>query len=564
MGMTMARLDNELDGLLKLAQTRPEEPAVLAKLGALYEQRNEFVDALGVYGRAVALNPRNLDAWCRQGFCFMRLFKLKPAIETFEFVLQMDARHLDAIYGRAICMETMGAHDEAIALMEHAIALAPDNPNIYPFRAYLRATYGGDPAKTLAAFRDWGMRFADPLTRAAPLLQIDLAPGRKLRVGYVSGDLRDHAVAYFVEPVFALHDRRQFEVSVFATGPADHVSARIKRNVDQWFDVTAMTDLHLAGLIRRRKIDILIDLSGHTMGNRLLAFARRPAPVQATWLGFMYTTGMAAMDYRITDFSVDPPGKTEAGHCETLFRMQGMACYQPPPDTPLALRAPMEEAGRPVFASLNNLKKVTDDMLRLWRRVLDRVPDSILILIGYERTQEEAIEQQRERLLAAGLPLERLCILPRLALDHFMQLGLKADIALDTFPISGGTTTMHSLWMGLPVVTIAGQQAFESATAATLRGLYLDELIATDEDAYVELAAALARDPARLAAFRSDIRVRMQRLPLMNHQFFVSDLEAAYRLMWLNHVCGEKRYLRSTYDLAAEITACEEGAAVAA
>jgi tetratricopeptide (TPR) repeat protein len=133
----MARLDDDLDRLLKLAKTRPDEPAILAKLGALHEQRNEFVDALGVYGRAVALNPRNLDAWCRQGFCFMRLFKLKPALETFDFVLQMDARHLDAIYGRAICLETMGAHDEAIALMEHAIAVAPDNPNIYPFRAYL-------------------------------------------------------------------------------------------------------------------------------------------------------------------------------------------------------------------------------------------------------------------------------------------------------------------------------------------------------------------------------------------------------------------------------------------
>ncbi len=560
----MSRLDDDLDRLLKQAKTRPDDPALLARLGATYEQRNEFIDALGCYSRLVAANPRNLDAWARQGFCFMRLFKLKPAIETFDFVLQMDARHLDAIYGKSICLETMGSHEAAIALMEQAIAIAPDNPNTYPFRAYLLGTYGGDPAKTLAAFRDWGKRFADPLTRAAPALQLDRTPGRKLRVGYVSADLRDHAVAYFVEPVFACHDRKKFDVCVFATGPADHVTARIRRNVDQWFDVTAMTDEQLAGLIRRQKIDILIDLSGHTMGNRLLAFARRPAPVQATWLGFMYTTGMAAMDYRITDASMDPPGKTEGGHCESLFRMRGMACYQPPPDTPLALRPPMEEGGRPTFASLNNLKKVTDQMLRLWRRVLDRVPDSILILIGYERTQEEAVEQQRERLLAAGLPLDRICLLPRLALDGFMQLGLKADIALDTFPISGGTTTMHSLWMGLPVVTVAGDQAFESATASTLRGLQLDELIAADEDAYVELAAALANDPRRLAAFRSDIRDRMGRLPLMNHQLFVSDLEASYRLMWLNHVCGEKRYLWSTGDVAAAIAACEETLAVPA
>jgi predicted O-linked N-acetylglucosamine transferase (SPINDLY family) len=560
----MGRLDDELKHWKREAQRRPGDAAVQEKLAAVHEARNEFVDAIGCYSQCVAANQHNMQAWARLGFCFLRLFKLKEALDTFDFVLQLAPTHLDSMYGRAVCLETMGDQVSAIAQAEAAVAVAPDNPNLYPFLAYMRATHGGDPAQTFESFRAWGRRFADPLTAAAPALDLDLSPGRKLRIGYVSADLRDHAVAYFVEPVFELHDRRKFEVCVFASGPADHVTARIKRHVDEWLDVTSMTDEHLAGLIRRRKIDILVDLSGHTMGNRLLAFARKPAPIQATWLGFMYTTGMAAMDYRITDFQVDPPGKTESGHCETLFRMQGMACYLPPPDSPLALRAPMEDTGRPVFASLNNLKKVTDDMLHLWKRVLERVPESILILIGYERTQEEAIAQQRERLEAAGLPLERLCILPRLALDGFMQLGLKADIALDTFPISGGTTTMHSLWMGLPVVTLAGDQAFESATAATLHGLYLDELITTSEDAYVELAAQLARDPERLAAFRGDIRDRMRRLPLMNYQGFVTDMEDTYRLMWLNHVWGEKRYLQTGYDIAAEIAACEEHLAVAA
>jgi predicted O-linked N-acetylglucosamine transferase (SPINDLY family) len=341
------------------------------------------------------------------------------------------------------------------------------------------------------------------------------------------------------------------------------VTARIRANVDHWHDVSTMSETNLAGLIRRCGIDILIDLSGHTMGNRLLAFARRPAPVQVTWLGFMYTTGMQAMDYRITDISVDPPGKNEAAHSETLFRMHGMACYSPPPDSPFAIRPPMETAGRPAFISLNNLKKVTDEMLRVWRRVLDGVPQAILILIGYERTQEEAIAQQRGRLVAAGLPLDRLCILPRLALDGFMQLGLQADVALDTFPISGGTTTLHSLWMGLPVVTLKGDQAFASSTAATLEAVDCHEFIASDEDAYVALAVALARDAERLAGFRGWIRDQMRASCLMNYTAFVRDLEEAYRLMWLNHVLGEKRYLHTGFDIDAAVLQCEDETAIA-
>lgn len=560
----MAKLDDELARLKRLAAMRPNDASLQAKLGAIHEQKNQFLEAIGCYSICVGANPQDLAAWARLGFCFMRLFKLKEAVETFDFVLQMDPRHLDAIYGRAVCLENLGDHVSAAEAMERAVAIAPDNPTIYPFRAYLRASHGGDPAKTLQAFRDWAIRFADPLTRAAAPLDNDLSPGRRLRVGYVSADLRDHAVAYFVEPVFAHHDRSKFEIFVFASGPADHVTARIRANVDHWHDVSTMSDVNLAGLIRRRGIDVLVDLSGHTMGNRLLAFARRPAPVQATWLGFMYTTGMEAMDYRITDVAVDPPGKNEGGHSETLFRMRGMACYYPPPDAPLALRPPMETTGRPVFASLNNLKKVTDDMLRLWRRVLDEVPESILILIGYERTQEEAIAQQQGRLAAAGLPLDRLCILPRLAIDGFMQLGLKADVALDTFPISGGTTTLHSLWMGLPVVALGGGQAFASSSAATLQAVQCSEFVAADEDAYVALAASLARNPQRLADFRAGIRGVMQSGTMMNYPAFVSDLEESYRLMWLNHVLGEKRFLETGIDVEAAVSACEEELAVAA
>ena len=553
----MARLDDEITRHLALAKKRPDDTRVAMNLGRLYQRANNCLEAMGWFSRCIAADPRNVDAWTRTGYCLMHLFKIKEALDTFTLVLQLQPAYTDALLGQAICAETLGDPAGAMAMMERAIQLAPDGDALYPFRAYLVATYGNNPAASLAAFRDWGRRFADPLTRAAREPRNDLAPGRKLRVGYVSADLRDHSVAYFVEPIFARHERRKFDVCVFASGPADHVTTRLRAGVDQWFDVSAMNDENLAGLIRRQKIDILVDLSGHTMGNRLLAFARRPAPVQATWIGFMYTTGMQAMDYRLTDFNMDPVGKNDAAHSEALFRLQRSACYLPPPDTPLATEAPMVAGGRPVFASLNNLKKVTDEALLLWRRILERVPESILILIGYERTQEEAIAQQQQRLAAAGLPLERLCILPRLSVGGFMQLGLKADVALDTFPISGGTTTLHSLWMGLPVVALAGSQAFASSTSSILRGFGLDDLVANDADAYVAKAIALARDPGRLSTFRATIRERMQKSMMMDYAAYVRDLEAAYRLMWLNHVTGCKRHLDTTVDLAAALADCE-------
>jgi predicted O-linked N-acetylglucosamine transferase (SPINDLY family) len=561
----MSRLDEERDRVRQLVERNPADLGLKARLGAIHEQRNEFMDAIGCYSAVVAVDMHNLDVWSRLGFCFMRLFKLDEALETFGFVLGMNPDHLDSLYGRAVCLENKGDHAQALEVIEHAVKVAPDNPNLYPFRAYLIATHGKDPVRTREAFCDWGRRFADPLTAKAPRLINNRNPGRKLRIGYVSADLRDHAVAYFVEPVFEHHDHKNFEIHVFATGPADRVTARIRRHVDQWADVTSMNDEQVASLIRRRGIDILIDLSGHTMGNRLLAFARRPAPVQATWLGFMYTTGMQAMDYRITDFGVDPVGSNEGAHSETLFRLAGgMAVYQPPPDTPLAEVPPMLETGRPVFASLNNLKKVTDPVLRLWKRVMDEVPDAILLLIGYERTQEEAIAQQRGRLEAAGLPLDRLCILPRLALDGFMQLGTKADVALDTFPLSGGTTTLHSLWMGLPVVSMGGGQAFESASASTLAGVGLPELIAADEDAYVKKAVELVRNPEYLTNFRRTIRDTMKKCPMMGYERFTRDLEAAYRLMWLNHVAGEKRYLDTTVSVEQALADLRDREAVAA
>ena len=551
----MSKIDVEIAKQEKLIAKHPDDAAQWFMLGRLQRRNNAFTEAIVAFTRCVALDPEHFDAWAMMGFSFLDLFKMKEALECFVFILQMQPTRADAVFGCALAQDLLGNHADALEFIDHAVALDPGNPKLYPLRAYLHATYGRDPAVTLAYFRDWAERFADPLATAAPPLRVDRTPGRKLRIGYVSADLRNHSVAFFVEPIFARHDRSRVHVSVFSSGAVDAVTARIRATVDQWFDISVMSDDDAWALMRRQKIDVLIDLSGHTVGNRLMVFARRAAPVQVTWLGFMYTTGMRAMDYRITDAIADPPGLSEHGHSEQLFRVKRMAVYQPPQAEPVPA-PPMLAKGRVTFASLNNLKKVTDAMLGTWGRILEQVPDSILIVIGSEQTQEEAIAQQRGRLEAAGLPLDRLCILPRLSLDGFMQMGGIVDIALDTAPLSGGTTTLHSLWMGLPVVCMSGDQSFANSSAATVQALGYSELACADADGYVAATVGLARAPERLAQFRADIRPRIEASYLMDYAGFVADMEAAYRLMWLNYLQGETLYLDTSHPADAAVDAC--------
>jgi predicted O-linked N-acetylglucosamine transferase (SPINDLY family) len=550
----MSSIAAEIAKQEKLVEKEPGVAAHWFYLGRLNRLNNQFTESIIALTRCVSLDPNNLEAWCLMGFSFLNLFKMKEGLECFVFALNAEPTRAEAVYGCALAQEMLGNHADALEFIDHAVALEPKNPKLYPLRAYLHATYSRDPAVALAYFRDWAERFADPLTFAAKLPPIDRTPGRKLRIGYVSGDLRNHSVAFFVEPMFARHNRKNVHVSVFSTGAVDDVTRRIKPTVDAWFDISAMNDDNVLSLIRRQKIDVLVDLSGHTIGNRLLVFARRAAPVQLTWLGFMYTTGMAAMNYRITDAIADPPGQSEHGHSELLFRVKRMAIYQPP-QAPLA-PLPMLAAGRVTFGSLNNLKKVTDHMLGVWKRILDQVPDSILLLIGSELTQEEAIVQQRPRLEAIGLPLERICVLPRMDLQGFMQMGNVVDIALDTAPLSGGTTTLHSLWMGLPVVCMSGQQSFANSSAATVQALGMPELASDNEEDYIKTAVTLAQSPQVLADFRAGIRTRMEQSYLMDYEGFVADMEAAYRLMWLNHLYGKAVHLDTNCDVEAAVAEC--------
>lgn len=524
-------------------------------------QTDQLLDALSIYNNLIGKNPADVQAWVGMGMVMVRTLQWEQAGETFKFVLQLDPGNALAMYGLSGVLFQQGDRQAAAEMVDSAYRALPGDWRIGQARALFHSEVETDPVRKLAFFKEWGRKFADPLTdKARPLPALTLEqknPKRRLKVGYVSGDLRQHAVAFFMEPIFANHNPEKVNVFVYSTcAQRDAYTERIAANVPNWFDVHAMGDEDLFDLIRQHKIDVLIDLSGHTVGHRLFVFARRAAPVQVTWMGFMAPLGMKAMDYRLTDASLSPLG-AELHSSEQLFRLSQTFCYIPPADSPEVDEPPLVKRGHPTLISLNNSKKITNEMLVIWREILMRRSEAHLIVMSQEIEQAQAQAQMLPRLERLGFPMDRVQISKQLPINRFMALGGVADVALDTSPISGGTTTMHTLWMGLPVVALEGVDESSGYTASILRRLGCGNEVARDGESYIRTALALMEDVERLTVHRHEIRDRMRASPVMNYVEYTEELEQAYRLLWINHLLGEPRYLDTQCDLEMAMKAAQ-------
>jgi predicted O-linked N-acetylglucosamine transferase (SPINDLY family) len=346
-------------------------------------------------------------------------------------------------------------------------------------------------------------------------------------IGYVSGDLCDHPVARFIGPVFETYSRSEFQVFCYSNRRVeDAVSARMRESTDCWRNVSALSDDELANLIRDDGIDILVDLSGHTALNRLLVFARKPAPVQVTMIGYMQTTGMTAMDYRITDEALDPIGTSEHLSTEELIRLPaGAAPFQPPPDCPPVDELAALKNGYVTFASFNNLTKITPEVTETWARVLQAAPGSKMLIVGRNGSPVGAA------VCSHGIAPERLEILERQPMQAYLALHNRVDLILDAFPYNGGTTNLIAAWMGVPFVTIAGNTTVSRVGEAVLKLLGLPELVATGTAEYVRKAADTVKDLDRLSHLRSVMRPRLQAWG-GDGSVFTKQLEQAFREIW--------------------------------
>jgi predicted O-linked N-acetylglucosamine transferase (SPINDLY family) len=381
--------------------------------------------------------------------------------------------------------------------------------------------------------RIWNQQHAEPLKKFIRPHSNDREPDRPLRIGYVSADFLDHPVGRLILPLLSAHNHDHFTIFCYSdVKQPDRLTPLIRRHAGQWQNIVRLTDERVAQMIREDRIDILVDLTMHVANNRLLLFARKPAPVQATYLAYCSTTGLEKMDYRLTDPYFDPPGMNDEFYSEKSIRLpETYWCY---PNDDLSSEVgplPALATGEITFGCLNNFSKVSPDALKLWMQLLRAMPKSRFILHAYPGAHRQRVV---DLLQQGGIDPRRVAFAGKVPLREYYALHGKIDIGLDPFPFAGGTTTCDAVWMGVPVVTLIGKTAVGRGGVSILSNLGLPELIAGTPEQYIEIAMGLAKDLPRLAELRRTLRARMQASPLMDAPRFARNVEAAYRQMWRN------------------------------
>ncbi len=550
---------------------RPGFPAALVNYGNVLRTLGRTDEALDCYRRAIAVAPTLAEAHNNLGTALKGLGRWAEAAAAYRAALGLDPQSAIAHYNLANVLKELGDGRQAESLLLRALELDPALPEAHLNLGNLRKDQGrlteamASYSRAVAARPDYAAAHANLLFTLAYVddlsqtrifeLHRDWArlhaaglvmhthpnvrdPARRLKIGYVSPDLRTHPCAFFVEPLFRHHDRAAVEVFAYAeVAQPDAVTNRLRGLVDVWRSTVGLTDEQVAALIRADGIDVLIDLAGHTANGRLLALARKPAPVQVEYLGYPATTGIEAMDFRLTDAVAEPPGQSEAFYTERLYRLpHSLWCYQPFEDMGEVSALPALARGQVTFGSFNNYAKVGPRVVALWASVLRAVPDSRLVLITVPAG--EAQETLWSRFETLGVERSRVVLHDRLDRRAYVSLFSEVDVALDPFPCNGGTTTCDALWMGLPVVALKGGTFLSRASLSVLSASGCAEYAADDAAGYVEVCRRLAGDVPALSAIRAGLRARLAVSPLLDASAFARDIEAAYRAMWTQWCAG--------------------------
>jgi protein O-GlcNAc transferase len=553
-----------LDLLQEARQVAPRDPAVLNNLGLALAANGRDEEALATWRRVLTIAPRHVDALVNLANADARAGRSDSALQRYRAALAADARSVAAAANLGGLLVARREFSEAVLWLERAAALAAGNADILvnlgraysecglaakaraALEAAVRARPGDaaacanllmalhycddvDAGQIAAAHRAWA-RTVEP-NGPAPRPAIAAERPRRFRTGLLSGDFNDHAVMRFLAPLLERHDPARDELRCYYTGwREDAYTASARGWADAFVSVAGLTDAQLARRLRDDDLDVLLDLSGHSAGGRARVLAMRPAPLQATWLGYLDTTGLASVDFRLTDAIADPPGLTEVLHTEKLWRMTAMWCYRPRGDAPACTPGPAQRAQGITFGSTNNPAKLSDATLALWAEVLERVPESRIVVHAHDDPlcRERVAKALAARAIAAG----RVSTFGRESAADYLSRYAAIDILLDTTPYSGGTTTCDALWMGVPVVTLAGDRPFSRTSASVLHAAGLPEWVATDRAAFVRIAGALAADPAALALWRRTLRARVAASRLCDEEAMVEEFSTTLRSLW--------------------------------
>lgn len=512
----------------------PGQAVVHFNLGIVLRHQGRLADAANAYGRALELQPEFPEAENNLGTVLASLGRLDESVAVLERLLERKPDFANAWNNLGGALKDLGRARDAIRCFERANRLQPANAAFHSnlvFAMHYSPDHG--PRALLREARRWNRDHAGVLMGDPPPLSNDPAPDRRLRVGYVSAHFREHCQALFLAPLLSNHDHAAVEVTCYSDAAAeDAVTARLRDRADRWRRTADLSDERLADLVRADGIDVLVDLSLHMARQRLLVLARRPAPVQVVWLGYPGTTGMDGL-VRFTDPWLDPPGAGDALYSEESLRLpDSFWCYDPLADGPAPGPLPAFASGRVTFGCLNNFCKVNPGVLRLWRRVLERVPGSRLTILTPPGEARRRVARE------LGVGPERIEFVEFTLRPDYLRRYLGIDLCLDTSPYNGHTTTLDSLWMGVPVVSLSGGTVVSRAGRSMLGNLGLSELVTANEQDFVDTAVALAADLPRLAALRAGLRERMQGSPLMDGARFARGIEAAYRNSWRRWCAG--------------------------
>ncbi len=527
---SLGRYAEAVAALRLAAELAPANAPVWLNLGVASLEAGETASAIAAFQRAIALEPARPEAHNILGHALATAGQGAAARAAFQEALRLRPGYAAAHDNLGRLCKTEGLLAEAVAHYRAALAAQPTPETHSNLLFALNFLPDTNPADVFAEHRRWNELHAAKLAPARTPAQQATA-GRRLRVGYLSPDFNHHAVAYFIEPVLAAHDKTRIEVFGYASvREPDRVTDRLRSLVEHWRDIARLNDATAADLIRQDQLDLLVDLAGHTAGHRLLVMARRPASVQATWIGYPNTTGLTAIDYRLTDAISDPEGATEAWHSEKLVRLPAnFSVYQPDSAAPTVNVRPIAEPGAVTFGCFNNFAKVTPAVLQLWAELLASVPASRLLLKSRGLNEPAVIARVHAAFAAAGVTAERVtCNAAALSVADHLSLYHGVDIALDPFPYNGTTTTCEALWMGVPVVTLAGRVHAARVGASLLTHVGLPEWIAQTPADYLRIAREATLDPARRAALRATLRERMRKSPLCDAVGFTRQLENVF------------------------------------
>jgi predicted O-linked N-acetylglucosamine transferase (SPINDLY family) len=561
----LRRFDDSLAAAQKALAINPDFAEAHNNLGVAYMSLKKWPEAIAAFRRAItfradmALTRYNIGVslaragqWSESLTQLMTARELDPrlpidffslgssildarlyddAIKAFRLALIAEPRHTGAWNNLGVALKHIGLVDQALDAFKQSRSCAPDNTvphSNYVYTLYFHPDFDG-PA-IVREHQQFDAQHGRPLAHLIRPHTNTPDADRPLRIGYVSPHFIAHVVGQFMVPLLAQHDRRQFQSFCYAdVARADAVTASLRSHAFAWRDIHDVSDDAAAGLIRQDRIDILVDLMLHLGDNRPLIFARKPAPIQLSYLAYCGTSGLSAVDYRFTDAYLDPPGQGDADYSEQSLRLRSYWCYKTLGSFPAVVDPPCIKTGRITFGCLNNFAKVSEPCLSAWAELLRRVPNSRLMLLA---PQGSARYRVGEFWTAHGLDPERLCFVDMVPLADYFARYQEIDIVLDPFPYGGGTTSCDALWMGVPVVTLSGRTAVGRGGVTLLSQIKATELIGASMEQYLQIASNLAADVSRLKTLRHTLRARMRASPLMDAPAFALDVEQHYRAIW--------------------------------